>query len=245
MYPLRGNYFLDTTIHRSADYSADTFGGAVGLGNSGDNKPRIVLAIGSSAGRFLSGDEEWFSFSIYLPENHVHETNYTSTVARNQLFVLQDDPSITSNNAIEFSVEHRSSGHDYDSWYVQISTQANYETPTTEDLGKWTTWLFRFRDSSSNGILQIWKSVGDYITGYQRRMQQVVDYTNTNIGVHSQAYIYWPRQYKFAWHHQQNMTETPEIFIGWDEIRLGGENEGTGFQDVHPFQHTQSQAENL
>jgi len=29
------------------------------------------------------------------------------------------------------------------------------------------------------------------------------------------------------------------VWIGWDEIRYGGVNEGTGFSDVHPFQRAQ------
>jgi hypothetical protein len=128
-----------------------------------------------------------------------------------------------------------------------------------DDIGRWTDFVFRFRANpfskdtnpakegipgaadklfrANKGILQVWKSVGttEDVNG-DRSMKLVFDIENAPVGnVPSQEDIIRLsfRVYKSAWKTMDSTVKGP-IWLGFDEIRYGRENDGIGFSTVHP-----------
>lgn len=228
--PLRGSHFLSTEIHYWKNH-------AVILGNSDMNKPRWSGSLGGGQ-EFNYGDEHWFSFSIFLPSNYHHESA-TDQGSRNQLLLVNDIGGTAATNALEIHLE--GSGGAYDN-YVLDQTHGGSGivlASTEEDVDLWTTFVIRIKCHSSEGISEIWKSTGPYTVGKQRAMTKLHSRINQPVGPVVSQYQWWWRNYKFGWHHNSDTIESTVVWIGWDEIRYGEASGGTGFSDVHPFQHSE------
>ena len=236
--PLVGSNFLSTEIHYYKPYEV--------IPNNTYNSPRFSASLGSGQG-FAYNEEEWFSFSIFLPSNYDHETTNDGVLSRNQLMVLRATPSTGTNNPVEIHMIGWPTGTDdhYIMDYCQGTATANVRDvdlgSVVGDIDLWTTFVIRVINHETNGTLQIWKSTGADLGGGDRAMALVFDRTGAGVGYlpASAAYEWWFRQYKFAWHTSNNTINSTVVWIGWDEIRYGGVNEGTGFSDVHPFQRAQ------
>ncbi len=237
--PLLGSYFLSTEIFYWKDNSVIT-------GNSNKNKPRFSIPFGNGQ-KFEYNEEEWFSFSIFLPSNYDHETAPDGNLSRNQLMLLNAPDSSSGRNPVEINLDG-SGGDSFDHWtmdYIQGSTA----TPITDvilgstenDIDLWTTFVIRIKNHETSGILEIWKSTGADIGSGERAMAQVFTRTSGGVGLNpsgSNGFEWNIRQYKHAWHHWATTIDSTVIWLGWDELRYGGENESTGFADVHPFQQS-------
>jgi hypothetical protein len=130
---------------------------------------------------------------------------------------------------------------------------------TKDDIGKWTDFVFRFRANpfsedtnpakmgiagaadklfrANKGILQVWKSVGTEVDANgDRPMELVFDIENAPVGnVPSKEDIIRLsfRVYKSGWKEIDSSVKGP-IWLGFDEIRFGRADDGTGFSTVHP-----------
>lgn len=239
---LRGTNFLSTVIYFWKDYSVD-------LGNvgGGHNSPRFTASMGGGQ-EFFYNKEELYSFSILLPSNYEHESPHGGVLSRNQL-VLCDAPSETpsNNNPFEMGIEGDDGGS-VDVWRfnyrpgdVNGTSITVFLGDVSEDVGLWTTFIYKVKCHATDGFVKIWKATGPYLHGTQeRKMSLVLDVSGQGVGTLGgpDAEFNWTfRQYKFAWHQNGNVINSIVHWVGFDEFRWGGEDNGfgTNFADVHPF----------
>ena len=240
--PLVGDYFLSTNIYYWKDYSVD-------LGNLSNNvnNARVSCSLGNGQ-EFNYNEEEWFSVSWFLPSNYDHESPHDGTQSRNQLFLCDAVDEGGTSNPLELHLAGND-GASYDDWVIDYTTgnvvdgqvRDTVLGSTQNDIGLWTTFVIRMKCHETNGILQIWKSTGADLGGGDRAMTLVFDRTGAGCGTLGgvNGFKWSFRQYKFGWHSSNSTINSTEFWIGWDEFRYGGVNEGTGFADVHPFQRAQ------
>ena len=135
-----------------------------------------------------------------------------------------------------------------DHWYLDYATGTLDEYIEVDlgsiinDIDLWTVFVIEIIVHSSNGTLKITKSTGGYTSGKERNDAIVLDLSATGIGFDpggGEWFKWTPRNYKFPWHHQPDTIDSTVVWIGWDEFRFGGINEGTDYADVHPFEHVE------
>ena len=233
--PLVGSYFLSTDIWYQKDYACEN-GISGALGNAGKNKPRWTGAIGSGQ-HSLQDEEEWFGMAINLPSNYDHEETLTGVTSRNQIYYLAD-----SSGSSTCEIHLRGNGAGTDRWELDHNGASGVVLGSVaDDVGKWTVFIIQVKPHATDGILKIWKSTGAYTTGFERVDELVFDVgTGNQVGPSSgTTYTHNIRQYKGSWHFNTATIDSEVFWVGFDEIRFGGQNEATIFEDVHPFQHSE------
>ncbi len=257
--PRKGNFFLRSALYYDKDYSE--------LNEGGKQKPRSKIYMSHENQRFDFDVEGYLAFSIYLPENFEHETGVTDSRGTIQLYQGVAEGASWITWVLRIYVP----GGDIAHWmpYVNVNAksvkgegQTEYDLgPVTDDLGKWTDFIVRYRfnpfsvatnparsgipDSKdqlyegNKGIFQMWKSVGKVDSEGNREMMQVINMENEPVGnvphaTEKIAHLF--RIYKYGWHKNETDVKGP-VWIGFDEIRDGRILEdGTRYRDVHPGQ---------
>lgn len=229
--PRAGKYFIRSALHKHKDYSEL---------NSGKDKPRSKIYV---RGHEVPFDEEgYLGFSIYLPKNMEHETEWTGDRGSTKLLQVQGKGA--SEIILVFGV-YVPSGKSTSHWMVRHSQYDSKggDTVTHDlgpvELGRWTDFVMRYRFNpfsertswggkvydGNKGIMQWWRSKGD-------NMQLVLNLENEPVGRPTTAPINWHfRIYKGNWKEQPSAIDGP-IWIGFDEIRYGSTVKGTALADV-------------
>jgi len=227
--PLLGDYFLASRINYWEPHDVIT-------GNSDLNKPRWSANNGNGQ-EFFPGEDEWVSVSIFLPSNYDHENGYTGNLSRMQVFLAAELPAQSGSNIFEIHLAGNGAG--VDQWEMDTTPLDDIVLGSVSgDIDLWTTFVINLKSDPTNGYLHVWKSTGPDLGGGERAMALVYTVTG-NVGQPlATSYHYWWRQYKYGWHSFQYTIDSTMVWLGWDEMRFGGVNEGTGFSDVHPFQQS-------
>ena len=255
--PRAGTYFLRTSISYIKDYTDST---GVNFGNSGKNKPRWGIVPPPEI-EAEDGKEFWWACSFYMPANWQHETGHNGAQSGISLSNFGD---ANGNNDAGLGILrwHTPGGQGNiggiagdDTHWIFLHHKSTTSTKgdkvwidlgnavDDQDIGNWTDIVIRARvDTSPNGILQIWKSVGAPVGG-DRPMVLRHDETNTHVGPLSDPASTGIKVdckgYKYGWHHNTSSI-ADEMWWGVDELWFGETaRDGTGFQDVHPTQMTE------
>lgn len=258
--PRKGDFFLRSAVYFDKDYSEL---------NSGKNKARSKMYMTHENNKFEFDEEGFLAFSIFLPSNFEHETGSKNVAGTVQLYQGMTEGASWTTWAFRIYVPDGDVAH----WmpYINIndkSVQSGGQTefdlgPVTDDLGKWTDFIVRYRFNpfsvttnpaksgigsskdqvyeGNRGIFQMWKSVGAVDSNGNRQMRQVINLENQPVGIvpHATEKIrHMFRVYKFGWHTSPTDVVDP-VWIGFDEIRDGRVlRDGTQYRDVHPARST-------
>jgi len=225
--PLLGNFFMYAQLDYWRDHS--TF-----PGNSNLNKVRWVNYGDGNV--FGATEEVCASVGVFLPSNYVHKNSANVSFGSNEHinFPMQGD-NVT---ALHVETSGTGTGSAVDHWFVDFDngpgrTRGDLGS-VVPDLDKWTVFTIRFKPSTTNGTLKVWKSTGAYITGKQRTDTLV--YTRTSGPLGSGQYRFHLRQYNHSWHHHAGIMEGYDQSVSFDELRLTRfVADGGTCADVHPF----------
>jgi hypothetical protein len=254
--PRNGKFFLRSALYFGKDYSEL---------NSGLNKPRSKFPMSHENNRYDFDVEGYVGFSIYLPKNFEHETGTKDSRGSVMFYQGITQSASYTNWTLRVYVPGGNVAH----WipYVNVNDKSvksggkkEFDIgPVTEDLGKWTDFVVRYRFNpfsvktnpakagipsakdqvyeGNKGIFQMWKSVGNVDGNGNRQMKLVIDMENEPVGIVPHATVKLVHQfkvYKYGWHVNPTDVAGP-IWIGVDEFRDGRVLEdGTRYSDVHP-----------
>jgi hypothetical protein len=261
--PRSGSKFLSTSIDFNKDYSTIDPNNS---GTDPRGNPRLWHYL-RHAHAVNFDVEFWYGMSIYLPLNFEHETGVRDDRGHNTLISINATTVATllalqyyvqspATTAKWYAETFDSATSTTESGGSERLIDLGSVTP---DIGKWTDFIFRLRFNpfatttnpgtagianaknqiyqGNKGIMQIWKSEGAYVSGFNRQMVLKHNRVNVPVGLvpHKTNLIdIQPRQYKGAWHNNPTSI-TGEIWIGFDEIRYGQTlRDGTGYADVAP-----------
>lgn len=241
----------------------------------------MLYSTNQAAYKMPLNEEVWYGFSIYLPADLEHDTwngstplngsdNNTNILASSR---LQADASRTL-----WSIQYRVCSDinaSISRWtisrYISTGTVEANKSETdlgsvSGDLGKWTDFIIRYKNNPyttqttvgsrtyqpNSGILEVWKSYGDYIGATKDRyMTKVLSILNAPVGLGettgTDGMDFRKEQYKYNWKRWapsgtqvvSPSTVTGPIFIGHDELRVGTAANGIGFAHVHPTGKTE------
>lgn len=240
-----GTRFLSTATSFWVDHSRNETGDD--YSNNSKNKPRWQITYGNDGYKCRAGETIWCGVALHLPSNFDNQSITRDTeLSHTGLMEMQDDPSTAQGNLWLLAL--RRDPNDpigVMSWQLQCvqdgASQENIKLSTvTEDIGLWTTFVIKHRadPGGSTGEITVWKSVGPYLTGHQRAMQQVYSFTG-DVGLtptFPEGYDIGLKAYKYAWHHHTGTGDEVIQWIGYDNFRFGTtEQDGTTYRDVHPF----------
>ncbi len=241
MGPLLGSNFLSTRIHYWKDYKVD-------LGNLSQevNNPRFSSSLGNGQ-EFFYNEEEFFCFPYFLPSNFDHETTHDGNQSRNQLYLVNAVDEHSTNNPVVLNLVGWPTGSfdhlvmDYATGDVNDPQVRDVDLGSIEgDVDLWAWVIIRLKNHVSDGILEVWRTTGADLGSGRRALTQV--FSRTGVGAGTQGGIngfrHAFRQYKFGWHSSNNTIDSTVFWIGFDEFRYGGVNEGTVFEDIEPFQQS-------
>jgi hypothetical protein len=256
--PRSGKFFVRSALYFEKSY--------IEL-NSGLNKPRSKIYPNHENHKYDFDVEGYLGFSIYLPRNFEHETGVTDSRGSVQLYQGMTASAAYTPWALRIYVPGGNVAH----WipYLNVNDRSvksggkrEFDLgPVTDDLGKWTDFIVRYRMNpfstttnpaksgiamskdqvyeGNKGIFQMWKSVGDADEYGNRKMQLVIDLENQPVGIvpHATERIkHLFRVYKYGWHNNPTTVKGP-VWVGFDEIRDGRViANGTQYSDVHPLQ---------
>jgi hypothetical protein len=150
--PRKGNFFVRSAIYFDKDYSGFE-------GNSGKNKPRVLVIAVKNDQRFDYDVEGYTGFSIYLPKDLEDETGEKGVQGTNMLMNIsapRSEPFFTLNYWVPTSSE---GGGNDSHWWIRLnrsSTSTVKDNAVVEkldlgsvvaDKGKWTDFVIRWRSN--------------------------------------------------------------------------------------------------
>ncbi len=195
------------------------FGKRAELSRSGDNR------FGK-----IGGTDEWYGFSIYLPDDYEDDSEYEILT---QWHAKRDEGEVFRSPVLSL---HTYNGN----WWIRnihsskpIQTDNDgvrkvlWEASYEDDKGKWTDWVVHVKWSYlSDGFVEIWKNSQKLTLKTGKKRYNGPDCYNDKRNIYLQSGIY-----KSPWN-ENPPTEVIKRVIYYDELRIGDSN--SSFAEVSP-----------
>lgn len=242
--PLEGTQFLSSNIAYWVDHSREISGSI----NANGNRPRWQVKFGTTAQGIVNQETMWLGVNYAVPSNFDLVSGETvSDFTQTQVLDIEQNTPIISGGSGNLLTLHISKLSGSFKWAMDANLSGNSTSGTvsdnilgtvSDDLGLWTTFIFKVRSHPTNGILEVWKSTGGYTTGQQRAMTKVYSRVNQPVGFTPDTgrWFILLKQYKFDWHRRPNTINSENIWLGVHGPLWGSEqSHSTTYNDVHPF----------